>query len=334
MSLVIDTTAAPIHTIQSFDETDAKNINKKGWSFSYVYNFSEIRDVYVALKQNGFKNLSSFTMYCLSMDLPYIKTPWNKRRILEHLNALKNFELVGPAYEIKSEGFKSGIGEELIAEDLEIFRKIYFSYFRFKELFSWFIELGKAGNVAFTHSLTEKQIINNSNALFTLSAESRFTDYFFEDLVPNPPIYRINQKTSEDLMRFWDVFIKWGTVLKILEKFNLRNIGIKTLTNKNIACTYVIRPLGSFDLYEFLNVNYRDSYIYLPDLVLKLCIKERVTLEQAKEVVLLGYKKHKERLSFERTSEIFIKKNEIKKGDKVFFPKYNDSFVSHIIIRR
>ena len=53
--------------LPSFNETDARNMHNKGWSFSYVYNFTEIRDVYIALRSNEFVNLQEFTKYCLRM---------------------------------------------------------------------------------------------------------------------------------------------------------------------------------------------------------------------------------------------------------------------------
>ena len=85
---------------------------------------------------------------------------------------------------------------------------------------------------------------------------------------------------------------------------------------------------------DYLNENHNNTYIYLPDLILELAIKFRLRVEKIKELIIEQYQIHKEYFSFERTSEIFIKKGDIKDGDKILFPKYKDSYISHLIIRR
>ncbi|UPT67961.1 MAG: hypothetical protein M0D57_04675 [Sphingobacteriales bacterium JAD_PAG50586_3] len=337
MKLTIDTLNAPMVELPSFDEDDAKKFSEysKGWSLSYVYNFSEIRDVYIALKQSEFNTLNSFTEYCLSISLPYVRTPWNKRRILEHLNALKNFLLIDSDYRIIKDVFiNERIGDPISETDLLIFKNIYFNYFRFKEIFSWFIDPVITNRFKFIDNLTESNIVQNSKAVFAFSNKSRFTDSFFYELKETPNIYFINNKTGEDLMRFWDVFIKWGLVLGVLEKFSLRNLDIKTLSNTNIACVYVVKGISRLNLLQYVNDNYSNNYIYLPDLVLDLAITYRSRIEDIHTYIIEQYKINKEYFSFERTSEIFVKVNEIKEGEKIFFPKYNDSYISHLIVRR
>ena len=334
MSTIININLSPKKLLPSFNEADARSIKKKGWSFSYVYNFTEIRDIYLALREEKFSNLKQFTDYCTRINLPYHKTKWNKRRILEHLNALKNFELIDSDYKIiRSVFLTSKIGDQLDSSDFETFENIYFSYFRFKEIFSWFINPESTQRELYINSLTKEEITKQSYPIFSYSEKSRFTDSFFFDL-NKPIIYFLDIKTSEDLMRFWDVFIKWGTVLSILEKFNLRTLGIKTISEKSIACTYVLNNhTPEFNLVEYLKENYSSTYVYIPRLVFELCLKLRLRVEKIQELIISQYKLHKEYLSFERTSEIFIKKNEIKAGDKILFLKYNDSYISHLIIR-
>lgn len=339
MSKKVDLTRSKFVEIPSLDDGEAKSLSQlsKGWSFSYVYNFSEIRDVFVALKK--FRNtnfeLNEFFMYCESIQLPFVRTKWNKRRLLEHLNALKNFGLVDSKYMPLEVGFTSEIGSNLVDGDLVIFRKIYFNYFRFKEIISWFIDPTPSDRIKFIEGICEAMFLHESVPLFVFSNNSRFTDSFIYSLENGTTVYYIDSNSDEDLMRFWDVFVKWGLELGVLEKFNLKNLDVRTLNDKSIACVYAINDsFNGLDLLEYLNVNHDASYVYLPDLVLELMTKFRQRVETIHQLIIDQYKIHKDFFSFERTSEIFVKRQEIKNGDRIFFPKYNDSYVSHLIVRR
>ena len=81
--------------LPSFDEKAAKLIKGgKGWSFSYVYHLVELRNIYLALRNAGPIKFEDFAKYCSTIKLPFVKTKWKKRRILEQINALVNFELI------------------------------------------------------------------------------------------------------------------------------------------------------------------------------------------------------------------------------------------------
>lgn len=334
MNVLINPSKGSKKIIRSFDESEAKSINKKGWSFSYVYNFSEIRDVFLALISIPYISLNDFYKYCGSISLPYVRTPWTKRRVLEYINALLNFDLIDENYFPKSNPFTSSIGQNLTEKDLLVFKKIYFEYFRFKEISTWFFDLQQSGSYTLLDELNSNDITAKSRTLFSYSENSRFTDTFFYDLNSQPEFFQINQVTSEDLMRFWDVFVKWGTTLQVIEKFSLNSFGIKTSTGRSLACTYFVKPIGEFNLLDFLKVHFSTTYIYIPDLVLKIAIEERAPIEEIKTLLIEQYVRNKDVLSLERTSEIFISKNEIKNEKRVFFPKYRDAFISHIIVRR
>lgn len=340
MNTKVDLTHSKFIEIPLFSEDEAKILSQmnKGWSYSYVYNFTEIRDVFVALKRFDKIDfeLSKFFSYCQGINLPFTKTKWNKRRLLEHLNALKNFGLVDSSYKIVKDEFVTEIGSALADQDKALFKRIYFSYFRFKERISWFINPTPLNKIDFVESMTEAVFVRKSLPLFVFSNNSRFTDSYIYNLDHSTPVYYIDSsKKNEDLMRFWDVFVKWGLELGILEKFNLKNLEIKTLSNKSIACVYAINDeFEGVDLLKYLNDNHKTSYVYLPHLVLELVMKFRQKVETIHKLIIDQYKIHKDFLSFERTSEIFVKRQEIKNGDRIFFPKYNDSYISHLIVRR
>jgi len=345
MKSLIDLTHSEFITLPYFDQNEAKTISgvNKGWSFSYVYNFTELRDVYLLLKQIGFNDIKTFTKHAKSFKLPYTRTEWNERRLLEQINALVNFNIITKLGEIKREVFNtSKIGDPLSNEDLIVFEQIYFSYFRFKELFSWFIDPEPNNKLEFILNLNKQEIIHNSKAIFCFSNKSRFTDSFIYELEDETPVYYINgleskqadNHNNEDLMRFWDVFIKWGTSLGILEKFNLKNLDFRTLSNKQIACVYVIYDeIQRLDILDYIRNSDLGNYIYIPNLVFELCLRYRLKVETVHRLILGLYDTSKEYISFERTSEIFVKKQEIREGDKIFFPKYDDAYISHLILR-
>jgi hypothetical protein len=101
------------------EQTAANKIRNydKRWSFSNIYYLTEFRDVYLALEQFKFNKFPSnfkkvFTEYCLSINLPFVKSSWEERRILEYLNAFRNFSLVDENYKsTKHISFESKIGE-------------------------------------------------------------------------------------------------------------------------------------------------------------------------------------------------------------------------------
>jgi len=346
MNTTIDLTHSKYIEIPFINEIETKTIkvSDKGWSFSYVYHFTELRDVFLLLKKVGYESLNRFFNLSKLHRLPFIRTEWNERRLLEYLNALKNFQIIDSNYRVIYDAFNtSEIGESLTDRDTLALKEIYFSYFRFKEIFSWFIDPVHDNRVEFISKLNENEILSKSEALFCFSDNSRFTDSFLKNLENDTTVYFINQehnellrkKNNEDLMRFWDVFTKWGTSLGVLEKFNLKNLEIKTITNKSIACLYVLSNDNlKLDIMQYIAERNMGNYIYIPYLVLELSIKYRLKVETVQKLIIDQYQTLKERISFERTSEIFVKKNDINSSDKIFFPKYNDAYISHLIIRK
>lgn len=315
----------------------AKQIGNKGWSFSYVYHFSEIRDIYLTVKQHRFNGLADFTNFCISSNLPYTKTPWNKRRILENLNALINFELIDRNYEITKSVFNdSSIGNPITDSDLKIFKNIFLNYFRFKELHSWFIDLKKTGDYEFISQVNEADLQTNSKVLFTYANNGKFTDTFYYNLPNNLNIYRIDPDKYPEMLRFWDVYIKWGKNLKFIEKLNLNQIKSSSRNKTSESCVYIINNQEqNIDMLSFIRQNFIiENYIYLPDLVLKLIQEYRIKVETAHKLIIAFYKTHKDIVSFERTSEIFIKRGTIKENEIILFLKYNEAYVSHLILRK
>lgn len=312
-----------------------ENILGKKWSYSYVYDLKELRDIYLVVKQYGFIDLKSFSNLCEELNIEYARTKWSQRRILEHLNALKNFGLTNNNNQVvRSVFIDRSPKEPLSKDDLLVFRDIYFNYFRFKELFIWFLDT-KCNNGI--NTLTEEIIRKQSKPLYSFSSgNSRFTDSFFTNLIATPSIRVIPKYPVQNcaLMRFWDVFIKWGKELGVLEKFSLSSLGINTHPQRYLSCTYIINDVApEIDILEYAGKEFKSNYVYLPELVFLIAKEYRFSIHTIHEELIKQYKKNKEKISLERTSEIFIKKSDVKKGEIILFPKYNDSYISHMRIR-
>lgn len=330
MITYINLYSSKITNLSFLNEEDAKkqSFGGKGWSFSYVYHFSELKDIYLVLKTTDFKRPKQIFENLKKLNLKYEKTPWEERRILEQINALKNFGLVDENGNVcKDEFNNSSIGASITDDDILVFKKIYFSYFRFKELHTWFINPGSDDRV--------KEILDFDNGgfkkskmLFPFFQNSRFTNAFLIELKDSAEIYTI-QNGNEDLMRFWDVYTRWGQGLGILEKFSLKELDIELSNgNKSPSCVYFInQDKEDFDLYDFIRSEYKSRYIKVPKLIFKIACKHRFSVEKIKKIIIQQSLSNP-KISLQRTSEIFIRD----KG-KVLFPKHKDSYISHLMIQ-
>lgn len=340
----VDITKSKRVEIPFMTNKEATEEYKKGWGYSFVYSLIEIRDIFLTVKRHGVKSISHFRENYVINKIPYSKTEWNERRVLEVLNALVNFGLIDKEYQvIKTTYFsKSSIGTSLTSEEKTIFKEIYLNYFRFKELFLLYInpELLLLDKQAI-ESITEYKLIHNSSVLYSFVEEGNYVDSFFTQLGNNPVIYKIPvQNKDEDkngkIKRFWDVFMTWGENLGFLEKFNMTSVGCKLSNNKSFVCSYVLSEKGiTTPLLQYIKELYPNKRsIDLSQLVFNLCIDYRVTYTTAKEYIINEYKSNPEQISLVRTSEVFIKGKEFSQKEKIFYPKYKDSYISHIILRK
>jgi hypothetical protein len=305
----------------------------KGWSYSYVYSFSEIRNIFILLRKYGFSDLKSFYKLCIENKLPAVKTPWSDRRILEHINALKNFGLISENSKIlRSDVFHSAdLMSAISDEDLLVFEEIFFSYYRFKEILSWLVDPVTSDRSKIIDKITKDFILTNSKTVFPFNTMSRFTDSFVFELKDNTPVYQIQNSAGEDgdMVRFWDVFCKWATELRLIEKFNLKNLDYQLSHNyKSLSCLYFKQNLDtSFDLLKFISENYQSKYINVPKLIFRIATIYRFSIDDIKRLIIKISTENSSKFSLQRTSEIFIRDTEIN-----FVPKVNDSYISHILL--
>lgn len=323
------------YQIPYLNSKEFKNQFNMGWGYFYIYHFREFKDIYLAVKEFNFTSLPVFTdLVIRKLKIKPVQTPWDRegRRINEYINAFKKLALLRENNELvdRTLFLDSEIGNELTNNDLTIFKNLFFRYYRFREIMSWFLNpLNNVSRNELIENITEEKLISESKVIYSYSNKSRFNDTFFFELKDNTPIYYINND-DEDFMRFWDVFISWAKNLGLVEKINLKSLNI-TLSNhkKSITCVYFLSEAEpTFDLYDYIQDNFKSKYINTAKLVINLAIKYRLPIESIKNQIVKQCKEKKNKLSMQRTSRVFIRD----KTELNCIPKVNNYYISHIMV--
>ncbi|WP_139839256.1 hypothetical protein [Christiangramia flava] len=309
----------------------------KGWSYSNVYYLQPIKDIYLIIKNYPHTKLDNRKIRDAYLKtIPDLSNKWSKRKNLEYVNALRNFGLIDQENKIIKEVFEdSEIGEELSQNDLLDFRDIFFSYFRFKEISSWYLFPCQENHNRF-ESITLKELVQDSIPLFATKDDKFFNKILFKlENIRN--VYVVDEDLTH-LMRFFEVFLKWGTTLGIMDKFNLNSINLKTQNNKDITISYFIKPFNYFDLRAFIErKKFWSRQILIPELVFEIAKEFRYSVFEIKNFIVQQILENDE-LTYERTSAVFIVKGknsaEKVKAATYLYPIINDSYVSHLIIRK
>lgn len=309
----------------------------KGWSFSNIYYLEPVRDIYLIIKK-----LSGHQINTRIIRNEYLKvtedlsTEWSERKILEYVNAIKNFGLINNNHELQKNIFvNSTLGDELSYEDRQDFKNIFFEFFRFKEIASWYLITDSEKQIDL-NEVTMEDLIEKSHPLYGIK-EDKFFNKFLFSLDDLSKVYIIPEKDSH-LMRFVEVFYKWGTTLNLIEKFNLNSVNIKTFDKRDITFTYFIRPFKNFDLHNFIQEHFQyQRQISLPELIFRIGQKYRFSIDEIKSF-LVHEIQNNDRYTYERTSVVFIVKGKNKseqvKSATYLYPLIDSSYVSHIIVRK
>lgn len=326
----------PQKILPILSDEESKIKYKKGWSYSNIYSLMALRDVYLVLLDINRKDLKLISIEVEKKVIPE-KKDWNERKVLEYLNALVNFQLINQDYSIKKNVFKNSVlNSDLSTSDKSVFKDIFFSYYRFKEISSWFINPSNKFHEKY-ETLKEIDFILKSKHLYFYKIENRFYNRVLNSIVSIDYIYKIEDELSH-LMRFCDVYIKWGTTLKIIDKFNLSLVDFKTDIDKNLTLVYFIKPFEKFDLTSYINdKSFKSRQISIPQLIFEIVNDFSFSVEQIKEFIIEEINSN-DKLTFERTSEIFIIKGKNSagniKGATYLYPVINNSYISHLIIRK
>lgn len=302
------------------------------WSYVNIYSLKDLKDIYLISLLVENKTVKEITKRVNELIGRYDK--WEERKVLEYLNALVKFDLLDSGYRTKGRYFENSIvNNELTDDDINTLNHVFFNYFRFKELSSWFISPEAKFHANF-NDLSIFDYIYNSRPLYFYSDKHRFTDTFLIDIEDCKMRYVIE---SDILMRFWDVYLKWGVTLGVLEKFNLSKIEEMFSFDKEISVAYFIIPFNKFDLINFVRENFDYRHIWIPELILKIVQKYRYSVREVK-LFIVSELLSNDKLTYERTSEIFLIKGKTKAkniGNATYlFPKINDSYISTLILRK
>lgn len=188
-------------------------------------------------------------------------------------------------------------------------------------------------------ALTEHQIMSQSGVLYYYGSVGTRVDSFFYTLNNPETLYQfpINDKgnVKGGFVRFWDMFLSWATQLELLERLNMKRQGYSLSNGKSFSAAYFIDSGIRVDVPEVLNAKFhRQLLIDISDLLMELCLQYRCGISVAQQAVIDYYLAHSDVVSLMRTSEIFIKETELNKNDRILYPKYKGSFVSHLKLRK
>ncbi|MGE0634870.1 MAG: hypothetical protein AB7G44_02885 [Bacteroidia bacterium] len=324
----------PLTVISDSEAKSLGSIKGKGWSFTNIYHLIELRNVFLALKIHSFNgDIKNFTKYCIDK-LPYEEKKWNYRKVEEYINALRNFGILGERNLIENDFFEdNSFDSPLSQKDINSLKTIYYGYFRFKEIHSWFLSINPLDRKDSIEKVDSKDLISKSNKLYSFSYNSRFTDAYITELKDNTKVFYLdnNNKMNRALMRLWDVYVKWGRTLGVLEKFSLDQVGISLEKKKLLNCTYHLKDdKPKFKLFDYIFLNFGKQKVFLPDLVFKIACEERLSIEAINNFIIEEYLHNREIFNIENTSEIFIKVRKLREKETMLYPLYRDSYISHI----
>lgn len=335
-SLILDIDKLPIKVLPILSDEEAGTRFRK-WSFVNIYSLTALRDIYIITKELQDKSVKSVTEKVNEVKIKKSVTndwnPFTERQVLENLNALVKFGLLNYDYSIKKQCFdESEINSNLSEVDKVTLEHIFIYYFRFRELSSWFINPTKDFHRNFD-KLYKDDFIDKSKPIYFYSDKSRFYNSFLTD-VRNPNTKYIIE--SDILMRFWDVYIKWGTTLNILDKFNISRI-LNPINNKEVSIAYFIKKFKPFDFQKFISENFNSRNIWIPELIYKITEQYRYSVNEIKEYIIQNINSN-DKLTFERTSEIFLIKGKTSKKNikeaTYLYPLIDNYYISNLIIRK
>lgn len=285
----------------------------KGWSYSYVYYLRNLKDIYLLLYRYGGISIPKLLKICKTDNVQTENgKEWNERYLLEFVNALKNFDLIDTNNNPTSDSlFESRINEPLTPRDKSVFVKIYANYFRFREFHNLFGDFSNR---------------ENSMIIYAYMDNCRFYNRFV--CADKNTVFYI-ENDHQDMMRFWDVYTKWGTTLYVLNKGSLASFDISTLNDelKNAYLLNLSVPVPeNFSILDYVSNVLNSKYIYIPELERDLIIKYKYSIDSIKEKLVIETNQRSKEYRLQRTSEMLVDGN-----TKALLPYVENVYMSHII---
>ena len=289
-----------------------------------MYYIEDLRNIYRLYDIYSIVSISDLFVRCQRMGLrSWSGKEWTQRGLLEATNALKNFKLLSVAdnHVIKPGLFASTRPDEpLSSEEITIFKSIYFSYFRFSEFHSLFKLSGESLN---SDGLDEQL----EGVVFYFMHSGRFTNSF---IVRSQSVLKVYEIADEhaDMMRFWDVYLKWGTALGLLKKYPLKPFGVSTIpASKGLSIAFFSKELPKeFSVFEYALKYLDGSYLYIPDVIFSIIMNRHYSVEDIKERIKNECISHAELFRAQSTSAIFINEKEA-----FLFPQIGNVYITHLL---
>ena len=301
----------------------SENSEGKKWSYSYVYYLEDIKNIYNIQRKHSAKTVPELIKICMSSNITSVSgKKWTSRNLLEIINALKNFKLFSVENnEVTNKHLFSNtltLGEH----DKSIFKEIYYNYFRFQEFHNLFLKNNTP--------ISSINLSNKSFPVISFSEDGRFTNCFtsiIDNKTKHLSITKIEENRSE-IMRFWDVYIKWGTTLGVLEKYPLRIFDRALFpTKKNSSIVYFSQELpNNFSIFSFIEKHMGVRFAYIPDVIYNIIIRYRFPLLDIKKRLIFECIHDEDHFRAQSASAIFIKDYE-----KILIPKMGNTYVTHLL---
>ena len=284
----------------------------KRWSYSYVYYLEDLRNIYRLYEQYRIDSIPALYDRCKELNIKsWSGKEWNQRNLLELVNALKNFKLLSlESNEVSQKGiFVESLPESpLKEEDKAVFREVYKTYFRFREF---------------------HQLFTDFKPVIYYIQGGRFTNRFLQ--ITETP-YRVIGISDEhaDMMRFWDVYLKWGQSLDMLKKYPLKPFDINVDTSvKGLSMAYFYQEMPkNFSVFDYISTEMQGSYHYIPDIVYSVIKNRGYAVEDILERIVAESIGKPDVFRAQSTSAIFINEKE-----NFLFPKIGNTYVTHLLKR-
>lgn len=289
----------------------------KGWGYSFVYSLIDLKNIYIILKEEGEKTLDDILNSCYKLNIKSESgKTWTKRNILEIVNAWVNFGYVEKGKTgyrvIVGINFEDFLNTQLTEKDKGYFQQIFYNYFKFQEFHRLF------------QIDSEDRSIKGS--ILAFSQGVRFVNCF---LKPEEKIlYKISGK-HKDMMRFWDVYLKWGNLLNILDKISLPAFGVVISDDRlrNANMVFCVNPIPrSFSVLDFIKVQMPENYLSILDIELELIKVFQFKIDDIKRKIVDECSKPNSLYCLQSTSSNLVKKNNLK-----YYPMVNNTYVSHLL---
>lgn len=284
-----------------------ESISKMKWSYFNVYFLTELRDLYLVCANYTISGIPFLLSLYKNKEIKSENGKvWNKRNLLELTNALKKLGLISETFApLRGSLFLSTIGTPLTLEDKDVFRSIFYSYERFKSFHRLFESSGYV-------------IVSKNN-------QSRFYNTFITG-IENANAYYIPDDSSE-IMRFWDVFLKWGAILEEYDRCLFKSIGLDTnLKGLGISLVYKTHKIpDDFSILDFAAQVIGSSYISIIDLMWLIIKTYFFSIKDIKERILEECFTSNT-YSLQSTSAIFIEEEE-----KRMLPRVGSTYMSHLL---